>query len=212
MIDAAASGQPAPLVKVFEPKPGLGPPGTPASPPRGAGSSCSPTTTATSRPISKETVRAFEDPEVGYATGRVELFDPTDAPRTVNPRARPGRYPARSFVHTDGIIGANLAFRRQVLDELGGFDQLMGAGTIFASEDVDAAGRAGSLGWAGVYRPEMVVAHHHGRKIDVPKLYKSADIGRGAYIMKYLLRGEVMPFPKASPRCAGVWGRRPSGG
>lgn len=198
VIDAAAPDMPAPLVKVLEPKPGLGlarNAGIAAA--RGRIIIFTDDDCYVSPDFVREAVRAFDDPDVGYATGRVELFDPTDAPVTVNPSRTPRRYPAHEFLHSDGIIGANLAFRRQVLDELGGFDMLMGAGTIFASEDVDAAARAGSLGWVGVYRPEMVVAHHHGRKAeDVPKLYKSYDIGRGAYIMKYLLRGEFVAFLK----------------
>jgi GT2 family glycosyltransferase len=81
-----------------------------------------------------------------------------------------------------------MAFRRDVLLEIGGFDPLFGAGSLFAAEDVDAAGRASAMGWRGQYRPEVVVNHHHGRKAsDAARLSKSYHIGRGAYHMKLLL-------------------------
>jgi GT2 family glycosyltransferase len=144
-----------------------------------------------------EILRAFEDKKIGYVTGRVELYDPSDADTTVNRSRTPKRYLSHNYVYTDSIIGANLAFRRSVLQQIGGFDECMGAGRMFPAEDVDAAGRAASAGWDGVYRPEMLVYHHHGRKqADVPKLHKLYDIGRGAYTVKYLLRGEFISFLK----------------
>ncbi|MBY9067942.1 glycosyltransferase [Hyphomonas sp. WL0036] len=140
---------------------------------------------------------AFKDKTLGYVTGRVELFDETDAAVTVNFSQVSRRYPAGQYLHTDGLIGANLAFRREAFADICGFDESMGAGRLFAGEDMDAAARAGSAGWDGAYHPGMVISHHHGRKEkDVAALYKFYDIGRGAYNMKYLLRGEVIPFLK----------------
>ncbi|SFL40876.1 glycosyltransferase [Methylobacterium pseudosasicola] len=146
-----------------------------------------------------EASRGFADPRIGCISGRVELFDPTDAPVTINRSRTPRRYlaTAGAYLHCDGIIGGNLAFRRATLRAIGGFDATMGAGTPFAAEDVDAAARAVGAGWDGAYHPSMVVFHHHGRKVsDIPKLYKSYDIGRGAYTVKYLLRGELLAFAK----------------
>ena len=81
-------------------------------------------------------------------------------------------------------------FRRQVLLEIGGFDAFFGAGTLFAGEDIDAASRASARGWTGKYCPEVVVSHHHGRKVeDLPRLMRFYDIGRAAYHMKLLIRG-----------------------
>ena len=88
------------------------------------------------------------------------------------------------------ISGANIAFRRSVLDKIGGFDPLFGTGSLFSAEDLDAAARANLLGWRGAYRPEVVVSHHHGRKAaDIPRLVKAYGIGIGAYHMKVLLQG-----------------------
>lgn len=145
-----------------------------------------------------ETQRAFRDEKVGYATGRVELHDPTDITMTTNPSRMQVRFPARSYVHVDQIIGANLAFRRSVLEKIGGFDEIMGPGaSIPSGEDLDLAARANAAGWDGVYRPEMVIRHHHGRKeADIPKLVRLYAEGQGAYVLKHLLRGQFFAFTK----------------
>jgi glycosyltransferase involved in cell wall biosynthesis len=132
---------------------------------------------------------AFADPTVGYITGRIILHDPEDYPITINESTTPRTFPGRSFICAGTIHGANMAFRRVVLFAIDGFDPLFGPGAFFVAEELDAAGRASALGWKGEYRPEIVVRHHHGRKAsDVPALWKSYAIGRGAYHMKLLLR------------------------
>jgi glycosyltransferase involved in cell wall biosynthesis len=134
---------------------------------------------------------AFEDPSVGYITGRIMLHDPTDYPITINDTTTPLTFPARSFLGVGTVQGANMAFRRGVLAAIGGFDPLFGAGALFAgSEDLDAAGRASAMGWKGRYCPEVIVRHHHGRKAsDIPRLKKLYGMGAGAYHMKLLLKG-----------------------
>jgi cellulose synthase/poly-beta-1,6-N-acetylglucosamine synthase-like glycosyltransferase len=89
-------------------------------------------------------------------------------------------------------MGANMAFRRQVLIDIGGFDPLLGPGSPFnaISEDLDVCGRASAIGWMGQYRPEVIVRHHHERKArDVARMAKYYSLGIGAYHMKLLLRG-----------------------
>lgn len=134
--------------------------------------------------------RAFEDPSLGYIAGRITLHDPADDPMTTIESTCRYTFPPRSFVRVGSVGGANMAFRRKVLIEIGGFDPLFGPGALFNTEDVDAAGRASAAGWKGEYRPEVVVRHHHGRKAaDIPPLVKSYGIGAGAYHMKILLEG-----------------------
>jgi glycosyltransferase involved in cell wall biosynthesis len=133
---------------------------------------------------------AFDDPSVGYIGGRIMLHDPADHPITINESMTPVTFPARSFVCAGCVQGANMAFRRRVLFDIGGFDPLFGPGALFIAEEIDAVGRASAMGWKGEYRPEVVVRHHHGRKAaDAAALWKSYAIGRGAYHMKLLLRG-----------------------
>jgi glycosyltransferase involved in cell wall biosynthesis len=133
---------------------------------------------------------AFDDPSVGYIGGRITLHDPADYPITIYESMTPRTFPARSFVSAGCIQGANMAFRRRVLVDIGGFDPLFGPGTPLVAEEIDVAGRASAMGWKGEYHPEVVVRHHHGRKAaDVAALWKSYAMGRGAYHMKLLLKG-----------------------
>jgi len=133
---------------------------------------------------------AFDDPLVGYIGGRIMLHDPADHPVTINESMTPVTYPARSFVCGGCVQGANMAFRRKVLLDIGGFDPLFGPGALFVAEEIDVAGRASAMGWKGEYHPEVVVRHHHGRKAaDAAALWKTYAIGIGAYHMKLLLKG-----------------------
>ncbi|HEY6948266.1 MAG TPA: glycosyltransferase family 2 protein, partial [Gemmatimonadales bacterium] len=106
----------------------------------------------------------FERSEVGYCGGRILLHDPTDLPITVRTETRVEQLPARSFITAGVIQGCNMAFRREVLEGIGGFDPMLGPGTPFICEDLDLAARASAAGWAGGYFPELLVYHHHGRK------------------------------------------------
>ncbi|MGL4543290.1 MAG: glycosyltransferase family 2 protein, partial [Polymorphobacter sp.] len=145
------------------------------------------------------TIAAFGDASVGFASGRVRLFDPADFPVTINESCTPLRFPARRFLPAGAVKGANLAFRRSVIDAIGPFDPLFGSGAWFASEDADAAMRASLAGWDGVYDPAIVVWHHHGRKAgDAAALYRSYDLGRGAFHAKLIgLRGGLKPGLRA---------------
>jgi glycosyltransferase involved in cell wall biosynthesis len=133
---------------------------------------------------------AFADPSIGYIAGRITLHDPADYPITTIESTTPYTFLPRRLVTTGSFGGANMAFRRKVLLEIGGFDPLFGPGALFNAEDVDAAARASALGWKGEYRPDVIVRHHHRRKAsDAPRLLKSYAIGAGAYHMKLLLSG-----------------------
>jgi len=137
-----------------------------------------------------QTWSAFEDPWLGYISGRIMLHDPADYPITINESTTALTFPGRSFLTVGQVQGANMSFRRATLLEIGGFDPLFGAGTLFAGEDLEAASRASALGWKGRYCPEVIVTHHHQRKApDVPRLKKFYGLGVGAYHMKLLLRG-----------------------
>jgi glycosyltransferase involved in cell wall biosynthesis len=133
---------------------------------------------------------AFDDPATGYIGGRIMLHDPADYPITIYESMTPCTFPARSFVSAGCIQGANMAFRRRILVDIGGFDPLFGPGTPLVAEEIDVVGRVSAMGWKGEYHPEVVVRHHHGRKAsDVAAVWKSYAMGVGAYHMKLLLRG-----------------------
>jgi glycosyltransferase involved in cell wall biosynthesis len=143
---------------------------------------------------------SFEsDPLLGYIGGRIMLHDPDDLPMTINESIVPLTFPARSYRQSGDVMGANMAFRKDVLLRINGFDPIFGVGALFNSEDTDAVGRASAMGWKGKYCPEVVVRHHHGRRSPaaISRLWKSYSIGRGAYDMKNLLRGEFWWFARS---------------
>jgi N-acetylglucosaminyl-diphospho-decaprenol L-rhamnosyltransferase len=65
-------------------------------------------------------------------------------------------------IETDWMLGAFLLQRREMLDELGGWD----AGFRHYVEDIDLAYRAMRSGWERWYVPEAVVRHAYAAVID----------------------------------------------
>ncbi|MEJ0098543.1 MAG: glycosyltransferase [Pseudomonadota bacterium] len=84
-------------------------------------------------------------------------------------------------------IGANMAFRREVFDQVGGFDAVLGAGTAFyAGEETDLTIRAVARGFRGVLTPDVRVLHRgvrHGA--DASRLVRGYGIGLGATLAKH---------------------------
>lgn len=130
----------------------------------------------------------FQDQQVGYGTGRIMLYDPSDFRVTINESMQHKEFPPGKYIAPGEVKGANMAFRRSVLAEISGFDPLFGSGAFFPSEDCDAAARASIGGNKGVYDPHLCVYHHHGRKAgNLGAIYRDYDVGRGAYHAKLLL-------------------------
>jgi GT2 family glycosyltransferase len=65
-------------------------------------------------------------------------------------------------VRTDWMLGAFLLLRRQMLDELDGFDE----GFHLYGEDIDLCYRAEKAGWERWYVPAAVVEHRHSAVSD----------------------------------------------
>jgi glycosyltransferase involved in cell wall biosynthesis len=130
------------------------------------------------------------DPGLGFLAGRVLLFDKTDIHFTIKEDTRPASYPARTFLASGSVHGANMAFRREVLEHIGGFNDLFGPGSFFIAEDCVAAADALWSGFRGAYDPRPTVYHHHGRRTeaDLRSVARNYDIGRGAYFARFILR------------------------
>ena len=134
-------------------------------------------------------------PDLGYLGGAVLPYDTSDALVTIVAEPERIEIPPKGFVMPGLMVCANLAFRRNALEEIGGFDIVFGYGAHFAGdvdaviEDLDAAARASAAGWAGAYDPDVVVRHHHGRKPgpEIEKLRHGYDVGRGAFYGKAAL-------------------------
>jgi glycosyltransferase involved in cell wall biosynthesis len=134
-------------------------------------------------------VEVFEEHQAGVIGGRVILHDPADARVGVKDTAEAFEISQGQFVAAGVMHGANMAVRRAVLEQIGGFDPRLGAGTpCMAGEDTDFVARAVWAGWTVRYDPRPMVSHHHGRKgADAKRQRRAYDRGRGAYYAKWLL-------------------------
>lgn len=134
------------------------------------------------------------DQALGGLCGRVELFDPQDAPvsiRTIKDRC---------VLDTPELalsvpMGANMAFRRQVFDRVGTFDVTMGPGSPggAVAEDNDFVYRVWNAGYKLVYSPNVFLHHHHGRRTasELATLRKNYVVGRGAFYCKHILKLDI---------------------
>lgn len=144
-------------------------------------------------------IAAFAAPQIGFLGGRVELFDVRDFPISIQPSKHRREFSPGQFVPAGVVQGANMAFRRVVLETIGGFDEELGAGTDFPAEDIDAVCRTSLAGWGGVYEPSVLVLHHHERRArEAVALKRQYDQGRGAYNAKALFTHNRMRWlPRA---------------
>jgi glycosyltransferase involved in cell wall biosynthesis len=138
-------------------------------------------------------VDAFGRADYGYIGGRVLLHDPTDARTTIREAPWAEEFAPLRCLEPGVIHGANMAFRRDVWQAVGGFDPLLGPGQIGAGDDIDFLTRASALGWKGAYLPGPTVRHHHGRKPgpEVRRLVTIYARGRGAYYVKCCLNRSI---------------------
>jgi glycosyltransferase involved in cell wall biosynthesis len=129
------------------------------------------------------------DPKLGFVGGRILLHDPTDLRITIQESLEPLSFPPGSFIQPGVIHGANIAYRRAALTEVGGFDPWFGGGALYSGEEAELMARISVAGWNGAYDPRPVVYHHHGRKTarDEWRLRRWYDWGRGAYYGKCML-------------------------
>lgn len=130
--------------------------------------------------------------EFQFGSGQIKLFDPEDDPRIAKlTLKRRTLIPAFQFIQAGVVQGANMFFHRSVFDKTGFFNPLMGAGTPFACEDIEMACRASLAGFRGAQIPELIVHHHHGRKLSSPEALETLegyDTARGAYYASILIQ------------------------
>jgi len=89
--------------------------------------------------------------------------------------------------------GANMSFSRRALEEIGMFDELLGAGAPLRSyPERDVGYRILAQGGRIVYSPRVIVHHYHWRAFAVVKAtYRNYAIGTGAAAGKYLRCGDL---------------------
>jgi glycosyltransferase involved in cell wall biosynthesis len=145
----------------------------------------------------------FADAGTGVATGAVRA-DEGELRFHDEPEPRRFTFP------TDPIemgAGANMAFRREALDAVGGFDERIGAGTrLRSAEDHDAFWRVLRAGWTGAYVPDAVVSHHDWRdRWQIARLGWGTGLGTGAFVAKAIRAGT---WREGQPLLATRLGRR----
>lgn len=133
-----------------------------------------------------------EHHDAGCIGGRIMLFDPLDAPITIDERHTCERLEPHGYFPCGRLQGANMSFPRHVLEKIGGFDRDLGAGTLFPCEDADVIARSLWAGYPAYFDPRPVVHHHHGRRgAAVAAAAAGYDDGRGAYHAKFVLRSDT---------------------
>lgn len=124
----------------------------------------------------------FADSSIGMVYGRVVAAG-AGAPVSVHDSHTGYRIDTLSAGSVDRLgHGANFAIRREVLDELDGFADDLGAGSrLRAGEDIDLAVRVLAKGWAIAYLPDATVHHDQwrGRLAGVRIMY-GYGMGAGA--------------------------------
>ncbi|WP_239404954.1 glycosyltransferase [Frankia sp. Cj3] len=219
VFDAQAAGDPR-FRYVLEPRPGL-------SRARNAGLTAASSTIVafTDDDVTVDAdwirglVRGFERrPDVACVTGLVAaatLASPAeryfDARVSWATNCRPAlfdldrsRRPSPLYPYSAGAFGtgANMAFRRDVLLALGGFDEALGAGTASAGgEDLDVFVRVLLAGHALAYEPAALVWHSHRAELDaLRRQLFGYGTGLTSFLCKYLLdpataRGLLVAVP-----------------
>lgn len=151
--------------------------------------------------LETEAQELFEDVYGGMAKGyELRLFGAPGQPRGLRPEAMG--------------TGCNMAFRRDALLALGGFDPALDVGTpTGGGGDLDAFVRVIDAGWAIEYRPDAVVRHLHRRTEDALER-QLFDNGRAYSAVLYaaFLRargvGRIRPVVRYGQWLGGWHGRR----
>jgi len=139
-------------------------------------------------------VRDFDPAQHQYGTGQILLFDPSDDGQiATNPFTEKYDLKPYTLLRAGVIQGANMFFSRPIFESVGYFREDLGAGTLFKSaEDTEFATRASFAGFSGVMLPDVIVYHHHRRKLGSAESHatlRGYDIGRGAYYAIRLIQG-----------------------
>jgi len=92
--------------------------------------------------------------DVAAAGGHLEPFGLPERQLRARPPATPGDLPR--FMGVPYAVSANLAIRRSVFEEVGGFDEALVQG-----EDIALSWRVRARGYKVAYAPDAVVAYRH---------------------------------------------------
>ncbi len=140
------------------------------------------------------TLAAFEDPAVDAAFGQVLPLD-DGLPYCVLRFDRPRVVRGHALAPWDVGTGGNMAFRRQVLDELGRFDSHLGPATPSRSgEDTDLIVRLLTSGRVLAQRSDMVVFHPTKDAAEILASRRPYGRGMGALARRHRSPRLVLQF------------------
>ena len=135
------------------------------------------------------------NPEVAAVYGRSlprTKVRPGERPVAVKASRQPRLFKGRANPWSLGH-GCNMAFRHEVFDRVGLFDEALGPGGILRNcDDADFTYRLLRAGLAALYSPDVLVHHQqfrHGE--DLWQLEKDYEIGAGALYSKHLRCGDI---------------------
>jgi glycosyltransferase involved in cell wall biosynthesis len=110
-----------------------------------------------------------------------------------------------------GIMGANMAFRREAFAAIGGFDTVLGAGgPLKAAEEMDAAYRVLLAGYRVALRPAPMVVHFGFRQYATGAsraVVCATHLGMAAYYGKHIRAGDVGAMKAYARYLGGTVGR-----
>jgi GT2 family glycosyltransferase len=140
--------------------------------------------------------RVFADSTVGCATGLVLPLELETAAQETFELYCQHRRDLDSHVYSRAVLppsaagvvgmGANMAFRRDVLVALDGFDSRFGPGTrTRTGDETDMFARTLDAGWAIAYSPDAYVWHRHRR---TPAEVRSCVFGYGVGLYSMLTK------------------------
>ena len=150
------------------------------------------------------------DDGIGFVAGRIEV---PPGQRVVGlavsilDRPEPASYDER----TTGVLGhaASLAVRRSAIAEVGGFDEMLGAGAHYGgSEENDLFDRMLAAGRRGAYEPAALAWHDQWRSRQrmIVRLDYTYGRGRGARLAKLLKMRRWRRFGLVAREYLWVWG------
>ena len=144
-----------------------------------------------------ELARGYQDPSVGGVAGRIK-FVPSDD-NIANRMAAQSNGRGQPIEPDGGIaffITANASFKREVLDQMGGFDETF---PHAVHEDVDLTHRVKQAGWKLLYSDDAVVHHYHNHTLkgNLKKWYQLGN-AEALYNFKHGLRAPVWSSVPAS--------------
>ncbi len=111
----------------------------------------------------------------------------------------------RVMAPTEYFVGANMTFRRDVLQQLGGFETRLGriGSSLLSNEETHLRDQLASRGWQCVYAPRAIVHHHIGKDRLTPVYIRRRLLAQGqSDVTGAILKRGSLALPSRVRNCA----------